>query len=142
MDRKQFLRLMGGSCLAAAGITTFLSGCTSIHKVSAVIRDNKLKLSKSEFSTDQEKLLEVVLVRATSLAFPIALYRINPKEYIALWMECTHKGCEVNAQPNYLVCPCHGSEFDSKGNVLQGPAETNLKTFNTSTDHENIYIHL
>jgi Rieske Fe-S protein len=142
MDRKEFLRLIGGSCLAIAGIAPFFSGCTSIHKVSTVISDNKLRLSKNEFTSDQGKPLEVVLVRAASLAFPIALYRINPEEYIALWMECTHKGCEVNAQTNYLICPCHGSEFDAKGNVVQGPAETNLKTFNITKDHENIYIHL
>lgn len=93
----------------------------------------------NEFTSDQGKPLEVVLVTAASLAFPIALYKINPDEYIALWMECTHKGCEVNAQPNYLVCPCHGSEYDAKGNVVEGPAETNLKTFNITTDHEYIY---
>ncbi|WP_020531086.1 ubiquinol-cytochrome c reductase iron-sulfur subunit [Flexithrix dorotheae] len=142
MDRKKFLKLAGSSCLAITGIPTLLTGCSSVHRVNAIVRENRLTVSKLEFIEGTEKPRDVVLVREMSLAFPIALYRLSTDDYIALWMECTHQGCEVNAQPHYLVCPCHGSEFDSKGNVVQGPAETNLKTFKISTDHENIVIHL
>lgn len=142
MNRKEFLKLAGGSCLILAGIPQLFSGCTSVHRVSVIASDNKLTLAKKEFTEGVEEPRNMVLVRASSLAFPIALYRISAEEYIALWMECTHQGCEVNAQSNYLVCPCHGSEFDAKGNVLQGPAESNLKSFKVTTDHENIYIYL
>ncbi len=142
MDRNAFLKLMGGTCLAASGIPGFLTSCTTVHRVRVIARGNKLTVSKQEFTEDPEKPRAVVLVREVSLAFPIALYRSTADDYIGLWMECTHKGCEVKAQPDYLVCPCHGSEYDAKGNVIQGPAEANLKSFSTSTDHENIYIHL
>ena len=142
MDRTTFLKLMSSSCFALSGVPILLAGCTSVHRVNLIARDNKLTLPKSEFTEDPAKPREVVLIRDASLAFPIALYRSATDEYIALWMECTHQGCEVNARPSYLVCPCHGSEYDAKGNVVKGPAEANLKAFNVSTDHENIHIHL
>lgn len=37
---------------------------------------------------------------------------------------CTHLGCQPTWDPQKrnLICPCHGSRFDLKGNVLRGPA--------------------
>lgn len=47
-------------------------------------------------------------------------YKLNRK--------CTHAGCLVkwNKNNNNFVCPCHGSRFDVEGNVITGPATTNL----------------
>ena len=40
---------------------------------------------------------------------------------------CTHMGCSLNYNKEEKVyeCPCHGSRFDNKGNVLNGPAKKN-----------------
>jgi Rieske Fe-S protein len=40
----------------------------------------------------------------------------------ALSLVCTHLGCTVTVTPTELVCPCHGSRFNRKGQVLAGPA--------------------
>merc|ERR1719284_1125686 len=37
---------------------------------------------------------------------------------------CTHLGCTVpwNAAENKFMCPCHGSQYNSQGKVVRGPA--------------------
>lgn len=49
--------------------------------------------------------------------------------YYALDLVCTHLGCTVGVTPVELVCPCHGSRFDRKGRVLQGPADRPLRQY-------------
>lgn len=43
---------------------------------------------------------------------------------------CTHEGCDVDQfQGGRMVCPCHGSQYDTSGNVVQGPATGALKEY-------------
>ena len=43
---------------------------------------------------------------------------------------CTHLGCKVALADNQgFDCPCHDSEYDLQGNVLQGPARLPLAHF-------------
>jgi cytochrome b6-f complex iron-sulfur subunit len=41
---------------------------------------------------------------------------------------CTHLGCVVpwNNAENKFMCPCHGSQYDSTGKVVRGPAPKSL----------------
>jgi cytochrome b6-f complex iron-sulfur subunit len=41
---------------------------------------------------------------------------------------CTHLGCSVQwaAERNRFECPCHGSLFNAKGQVIRGPAQASL----------------
>lgn len=45
----------------------------------------------------------------------------------ALDLTCTHLGCTVTVTPQGLVCPCHGSRFDRRGEVVTGPADRPLR---------------
>jgi cytochrome b6-f complex iron-sulfur subunit len=41
---------------------------------------------------------------------------------------CTHLGCVVpwNGSENKFICPCHGSQYNSEGKVVRGPAPLSL----------------
>ena len=43
---------------------------------------------------------------------------------IALSRTCTHLGCTLpwNVEKKKFICPCHGSTFDERGEVLTAPA--------------------
>jgi len=46
----------------------------------------------------------------------------------ALNAVCTHLGCVVpwNKAQNKFMCPCHGSQYNSEGKVVRGPAPLSL----------------
>jgi len=52
--------------------------------------------------------------------------------FTALSARCTHQACAVtNYAGNAFVCPCHGSQFDTSGRVLNGPATVPLSSYQT-----------
>jgi Rieske Fe-S protein len=58
---------------------------------------------------------------------PVIVRRISGGGYEALSSTCPHAGCEVGLPANGVIsCPCHGSRFDSDGQLLAGPASSNL----------------
>ena len=57
---------------------------------------------------------------------PIFVSRSAGGEWVAVHARCTHRGCQPEPVAGRLVCPCHGSEFALDGEVLEGPARSNL----------------
>lgn len=49
---------------------------------------------------------------------------------------CTHLGCVVpwNASADKFICPCHGSQYDSTGKVVRGPAPLSLALVHADVD--------
>lgn len=49
----------------------------------------------------------------------------------ALYKVCTHLGClyNWNDQEGKFICPCHGSQFQSDGTYILGPAPRDLDSF-------------
>jgi cytochrome b6-f complex iron-sulfur subunit len=64
----------------------------------------------------------------------IVIIRSSDTSYIALSNVCTHNGCTVGYEHagTELVCPCHGSKFNTSGAVTNGPAPTSLKKYNVT----------
>ena len=54
----------------------------------------------------------------------VAAYRDPAGQLHVCSATCTHAGCVVhwNSFETCWDCPCHGSQFDINGQVLQGPA--------------------
>ena len=48
---------------------------------------------------------------------------------------CTHEQCTVgDYRGGRIVCPCHGSQYDSTGQVVVGPATQRLREFAVAHD--------
>ncbi len=45
---------------------------------------------------------------------------------------CTHVACPLGFQNGEVVCPCHGSRFNTEGQVLVRPATVGLKKYTSS----------
>lgn len=61
---------------------------------------------------------------------PIAAYRDEEGKLHAMSAVCPHLKCIVtwNGSESTWDCPCHGSRFDCRGHVLNGPANSDLST--------------
>jgi Rieske Fe-S protein len=72
---------------------------------------------------------------------PLALGRDSGGVY-AMTLVCTHAGCDSSVRGQEIVCPCHGSTFDSNGNVIGGPAPAGLVHYAVTADSSgNLTIH-
>jgi Rieske Fe-S protein len=144
MDRRSFSKTCIG-CLGGVLAVPMLVSCQSTYYTTGMIEPNGLSVLKSEFNylkKDQPMIREYIIVRNEKLEFPIYLYRFSENEYSALLMKCTHQGNELNASGDHLHCSAHGSEFNNKGVVAQGPAERNLRAFKVSAENDKIFIDL
>lgn len=143
MNRIQFLRTCGASCLGLSALTLLESCNSAYYAQKPVVRDKSIVVAKTEFQQVTKKGTSIrpfILVKLENQNFPIYLYRVNDAEYTAVLMKCTHQGNELNAHDGYLTCPAHGSEYDKTGKVTEGPAEKNLTAFKVTSDVENVYI--
>ena len=144
MDRKKFIQSCGMICVGGVGIAALLQSCTTgQYFASSEINGSYLHIATTEFTLNKKGEAvdrRYVLVRSEKLNFPIYLYKISEQEYSAVWMECTHQGAELSAHGEHLSCPAHGSEFDKLGNVIQGPAQNNLRKFKTQVEGPIIKI--
>ena len=70
---------------------------------------------------------QLAIVRLDESAMTEQTRRHAAGPFVAYSAACTHTGCEVSGwltEERYLVCPCHGSQFDSHdaARVANGPA--------------------
>jgi len=68
--------------------------------------------------------------------YPNVLFKRSDGTLAAYSLLCTHVCCEVTyeSSSNIFFCPCHGSEFDSAGRVIRGPAGSSLPSITLRVD--------
>jgi len=72
------------------------------------------------------------LALVTTAGGEVLVARTAGDTFVALSAGCTHQACEITGfSGQTYVCPCHGSRFDTSGRVVNGPAVTNLRQFQT-----------
>lgn len=141
MDRKEFIKTCGYACLGATILAPILQSCVATKNISVAIEGENLLVPISNFE-NRGKMLRYLVVNNQELQYPIYVFRFSEIDYTALYMQCSHQGNELSAYGEKLVCSAHGSEFDNKGNVTNGPASTPLRVFPIKLDNKNLLISL
>ncbi len=59
----------------------------------------------------------------------LGVFRDEQNEFHTVSTRCRHMGCQLawNPEERSWDCPCHGSRFDMKGDVISGPAVKSLE---------------
>jgi Rieske Fe-S protein len=132
-DRRQFLTQITGTAItlaAAAALTSSAEGCGDAASVSSA--GGTLSVDVSGLTQDGQSLVS----NNGPEGAPVLVVRQSASEYEAFWMVCTHQGCILDnpSSNGVMFCPCHGSEFNSQGAVLRGPASQALTRFTTAFD--------
>ena len=63
-------------------------------------------------------------------------------EKYAINAVCTHLGCVVpwNPTENKFMCPCHGSQYNTEGKVIRGPAPKSLALAGVENIDGKVYL--
>jgi Rieske Fe-S protein len=145
MDRRNFLIKSCAGCASFVTASAVLISCSSTKYISGKLVNDGLMLNKDDFKIKHRggtAYSSFVIVRNEALKYPICVYRLNDQEYTAIWMRCTHQGTELQASGDVLQCSAHGSEFNNKGEVRNGPASSDLRVFPVTVRSNEIFIDL
>jgi len=119
-SRRGFLTLLSGGALAAYGAAAGGGSLVFLRPRVTYGPPSKLAVGRPEtFSSGSQ------------VSFPEAklVIRRQGDRFCAISTVCTHLGCTVNTTDSGFDCPCHGSQYDERGDVIGGPAPKPLPWF-------------
>src|SRR5258708_2361440 len=139
-DRREFLKQACVTCAAVMGF-----GVAALELESCKTADNtSIGFSKNQVTVPLKQMegKNSLLLKSASLDYDIALVKKTETDYLAFEMICTHRHNPIVLSENGFHCPSHGSNFDSEGNAIKGPAKEPLKRFVVKVDENNAVIFL
>jgi cytochrome b6-f complex iron-sulfur subunit len=120
---------LGSLLPACGGSPTSPSSAPSLPTVSANVANGAIALT-IDSSSPLSAVGSAALVQASGANFLVA--HTGQDAFTALTAICTHEACIVSGFENQrYVCPCHGSQYNLSGAVVQGPAPSALRQFAT-----------
>jgi cytochrome b6-f complex iron-sulfur subunit len=138
-NRREFCRRLASVAAGTAGLT-IVPGCSGSGNPMSSIPGSPLSTVSGTVSNGAVTVNVatgplassggMALVSSTGGQFLVT--RTGTSTFVALTAQCTHEACVVSlGSGTSFVCPCHGSEFDTSGQVLVGPASAPLRQFQT-----------
>jgi len=148
LDQQTRRQFCGRACSAAAiaalggAVATVLQSCSSgsptspsgtnaspLPLVSGTASGGTVAIT-IDASSPLASVGSVALAQSSAGNYLVA--RTAQDTFVALTATCTHQACQITGHSGQIfVCPCHGSQFDSSGRVLSGPAPTALRQYPT-----------
>jgi Rieske Fe-S protein len=134
LQRRAFL----GVCASLAAAPVF-AACASVLVRQVPLTNGRVELPLSQYPELSEAgaALQILPDGETQ---PLIVLVGPDGAHTVLSSECTHRACTVEAQGDRIVCPCHGSTYDRKGDVLRGPAERPLRRYPTRLTSDGVLI--
>ena len=139
MNRRRFVKAlpMLSAGAASAGGLGSLSACATVPYVAATGSGSEARVPAAQIPPGTG-----AFVTTPNRPWPLYVHRHSDQRVTAVAASCTHQGCQPDPQGGRLVCPCHGSQFDLDGALLEGPAEAPLPGFPASVDGTDVVIRL
>ena len=156
MERKEFLNLVGIS-VGAIVLQNCMSGCSKASDptpavipptvpptgggsttITGLTGNNSIAKGTIDFTLDitDKNFSDLAMNGKAIISGDIIVARTKTGIFLALAKACTHQGTTIDFVPDKsnFNCSNHGSNFDSSGSVINGPAASALKSFKTSFD--------
>jgi Rieske Fe-S protein len=143
ISRRGFLKTLAVSGGAAAG-ASFLTGCGG-QTAPAAGGNPSAGLTLDLTKPENQALASVggtLALAANNLdAQGLLLYRSSDTTVLVFSRKCTHMGCTIGEfQGAVSTCPCHGSQFDTGGKVVRGPAQNPLRQYTATVSGTTVTI--
>jgi len=135
MERQEFLSKLGIG-VAAVCVGCAFASCSKSSNGPSSSSSAPAQGSGPVFTADLNS--ELTSVGQNKVSNGIILVRIAAgnvaSSFTAVQVACTHEGNSINynTSQGIFICPAHGSEFSTGGNVLLGPAAANLQKYTVS----------
>ena len=147
LDRREFCGRVA-SAVAYTGALSLISACSGnpgggvqgspLQQMSGSVVGNTVSVSIGA-SSPLANSGGMALITSSAGLFLVA--RTSATSFVAVTAQCTHAACVVSdATSTSYVCPCHGSEFDTTGRVIGGPANAPLRQFQTQFSNNVLTI--
>lgn len=100
------------------------------------------KLVKTEKRLSAQKTVRIPFNPNKNIQFHKDFIIVNEDGQTKVFSShCTHLGCIINkSRDGKMLCPCHGSTFNTAGIPLKGPATRSLEELNYSIDQSTNQI--
>ena len=151
MERRKFLGWVSVGVLASS-LPVVLAACNSETEETET-EEAETETSPEEDSAAVGTREDGFIVAGTTAELDEAGYLLQKKNDLivvrgeddalaAVNPMCPHQGCSVgwNGESKSLVCPCHGSQFAPNGEVLKGPAEEPLPTYEVKEEDGSVLV--
>ena len=134
LRRREFLGLC--ACVAAGSM---LGACASVLVRQVPVANGRVELPLVQYPelSQAGAALQILPEGQTK---PLIVFVDANGKHSVISCECTHKGCTVEVQGERIVCPCHGSTYDRKGDVLKGPAQRSLQRYQSRLTSDGVLI--
>jgi len=148
LNRRKFLFDSGRVLIMLSSFSMLAGACTSNNDGERRLADLVIEQGKIVLDLGQNRYralntvgsgLKIEIIRQEK---PLIVTRISETRIAAFSSQCTHAGYEVLLpEQGILACSSgHGGAFDLEGRVVNGPARSNLPSYETQLIDNRVHI--